>query len=157
MTDKKTGKSRPTEDEDSTGLALYAGRSLAGLFDDLFRPFDEFFPASMRSFIQEGVGVKQPIIDVQDRGDHFSLTAELPGFDKNEVEVKVASNGVELRAEKTEKSGQSTSSCSYYQFVSLPSHVQSERVDGTMKNGILELKIPKKAQLKDNARRVDLR
>jgi HSP20 family protein len=155
MTEKKT-KSQPNEDR-NTGLALSPSTGLAGIFDDLFRPFDEFFPASMRSLMQEGAGAKQPIIDIQDRGDHFSLTAELPGFDKKEVEVKVGPNGVELRAEKTEKSGQSTSSRSYYQYVSLPDHVRSEKIDGTMKNGVLELKIPKMAQLKDASRRVDLK
>lgn len=154
MTDKT--KPQPNSDENS-GLALFGSKSLTGIFDDLFRPFDEFFPASMRSFMKEGVGAKQPIIDVQDRGDHFSLTAELPGFDKKEVEVRVVSNGIELKAEKTEKSGQSTSSRSYYQYVSLPDRVQSEKIDGTMKNGVLELKIPKRAQLKDHSRRVDLK
>jgi len=156
MTDKKTRKSLPNDDK-GTGLALSPSAGLAGIFDDLFRPFDEFFPASMRSFMQEGAGTKQPIIDLQDRGDHFSLTAELPGFDKKEVEVRVGPDGVELKAEKTEKSGHSSSSRSYYQYVSLPDHAQSEKIDGTMKNGVLELRIPKRAQLKDNSRRVDLR
>ena len=161
MADKKT-RSQPTDKEQpSTGLALRGG-GLAGVFDDLFRPFDDFFPPAMRSFLQEGAGMRQPILDVQDRGDHFSVTAELPGFDKNEVEVKVTDGGIELKASKTEngkgeKGVHTTSSRSYYQFLSLPGQVKSEKIDGTMKNGVLELKIPKRAQLKDNSRKVDLK
>ena len=92
------------------------------------------------------------------------MTAELPGFTKDEVQVRVDSNGLELRAEKTEKKGKGEkgayqrSSRSYYQYLSLPDQVVAEKIDGTMKNGILELKLPKRAsKLKDNTRRVDLK
>ena len=91
------------------------------------------------------------------------MTAELPGFTKDDVQVKVDSNGVELRAEKSEnikgeKGTYQRSSRSYYQHFSLPDLVLADKIDGTMKNGILELKLPKRAsKLKDNTRRVDLK
>lgn len=136
------------------------------MFDQFFAPFDEMFqplfPRAIRS-LSEPDGLKQPILDIQDRGDHFSLTAELPGFTKDEVQVKVDSRGLELRAEKSqtakgEKGEYQKSSRSYYQYLSLPDQVVAEKVDGTMKNGILELKLPKRAsKLKDSTRRVDLK
>jgi HSP20 family protein len=137
------------------------------MFDQFFRPFDEFFqplfPKTASSLLSESASFKQPIVDVQDRGDHFSVTAELPGFTKDEVQVKVDSNGVELKAEKSEntkgeKGTYQRSSRSYYQYFSLPGLVLADKIDGTMKNGILELKLPKRAsKLKDNTRRVDLK
>jgi HSP20 family protein len=138
------------------------------VFDQFFGPFDELFqplfPRATRSLSGQE-GLRQPIVDIQDRGDHFSLTAELPGFTKDEVQVKVDPNGLELRAEKSEtvkkgeKGAYQKSSRSYYQYLSLPDQVVAEKVDGTMKNGILELKLPKRAsKLKDNStRRVDLK
>jgi HSP20 family protein len=141
---------------------------LATVFDQFFRPFDEFFqplfPSTTGSLLSELATSKQPILDVQDRGDHFSVTAELPGFTKDEVQVKVDSNGIELRADKSEtvKKGEKgiyqKSSRSYYQYFSLPDQVIADKTDGTMKNGILELKLPKRAsKLKDSTRRVDLK
>src|SRR5713226_891563 len=73
-------------------------------------------------------------------------------FEEFEVEVKVTSNEHELKAEKNSqkeskgKNGtQSMSTRAYFQrSLSLPEEVVSEKVVGTMKNGVLELKLPKK-------------
>jgi HSP20 family protein len=162
VTEKKTARSQPTKaDHDGSNLPVRSSPGLASIFDDFFRPFDEFFQPlfqSTTSPLSELSSSRQPILDVQDRGDHFSVTAELPGFTKDEVEVKVDANGIELRAEKTEKQGKDEngayqrSTRSYYQYLSLPEQVVSEKIDGTMKNGILQLKLPKKAsKLKDRS------
>jgi HSP20 family protein len=168
MTDEKTTKSLPTKaGKESTSSALGRSTGLESMFDQFFEPFDEFFepifPRAMRPLLWGGEAFGQPILDIQDRGDHFSLTAELPGFTKDEVEVKVDSNGIELKAEKSEKEsrgegGSYRSRRSYCQYLRLPDQILTEKIDGTMKNGILELKLPKgAAKLKDDARRVDLK
>jgi len=168
MTNKKITRSQPNRaDGDGSTLAAWPGTGLASVFEDLFRPFDEFFKPLLQgtdSPLSELRSYRQPILEVQDRGDHFSVTAELPGFTKDEVEVKVDPNGIELKAEKKEEQGKEESgnyqrsTRSYYQYVSLPEDVVSEKIDGTVKNGILQLKIPKRAsKLKDNSRRVDLK
>lgn len=168
MTEKKTGKSQPNESDRETDLAVSSGSGLASIFEDFFRPFDQFFqsplfPRISSSLSEFGNSFRQPILDIQDRGDHFSVTAELPGFSKDEVEVKVDGNGIELKAQKTEKRGEENkesfqrSTRSYYQYLTLPEQVVSEKIDGTMKNGILQLSIPKRvSKLKDDSRKVDL-
>ena len=167
MAEKKNkDKSRP--EDDSTALAL-PSFGFPSIFEELMRPFDQFmepfFPSSMRSFWTE-TGGKEPIIDFQDRGDHYMLTAELPGFEKKDVEVKIDSNALELEAEKSadgetrSKEGTVTqrSRSYFHRYLTLPEEVVSERVSGTMKNGVLELKLPKRApKLTDKSRRVDLK
>jgi HSP20 family protein len=174
MPEKQNKKSQPTTEKDArpAGTALAPVPSRFGLatdvFDDLFKPFDQFmqpFFPNMRSLLPEFASGRQPMLDIQDRGDHFSLTAELPGFTKDDVEVKVSPNGIELKAERSERRGKEdggayqTSSRSYFhQYLSLPEQASVEKVDGSMKNGILELRIPKKAQKHDSkTRRVDLK
>ena len=157
--------SRKEEDRDSTALAL-PGFGLPSAFGDFMRPFEEFmkpfFPTSMGSFWTE-FGAKEPNIDIQDRGDHFVLTAELPGFDKKDVEVKVTDNTLELKAEKKsqssdDKRSRTSSYSSFQRYLTLPDRVLSEKVNGTMKNGVLELKLPKKEpRPMDRSRKVDLR
>jgi HSP20 family protein len=167
MAEKKE-KSQPTKaDQNGTNLAVTTNTGLASIFDELFKPFDEFFQplftGTANPIVSGQRGSRQPILDIQDRGDHFSVTAELPGFTKDQVQVKVDSNGLELRAEKSEKAkgedgSYQRSSRSYYQYLSLPGQVNAEKINGTMKNGILELKLPKRAsKLKDITRRVDLK
>ena len=165
MTEKNTKNgSRKDEERDSTALAL-PGLGFPSVFGDFMKPFEKlmepFFPASMRSYWTE-LGEKEPIIDFQDRGDHFVLTAELPGFEKKDVEVRVSDNALELKAErKSEKADDKESRTSYSSFrryLTLPDRVLSERVDGTMKNGVLQLKLPKKEpKPMDKSRRVALK
>jgi len=161
-------RSHRQEDNDSKALAL-PSLGIPQLFEEFMRPFDEFmqplFPSSMRSMWTEVQG-REPVVDFQDRGDHYVLTAELPGFEKNEVEVKVTSSEVELKAEKNSqkeskgKNGtQSMSMRAYFhRYLSLPEEVVSENVVGTMKNGVLELKLPKnEPKAQEGSRRVALK
>jgi len=111
------------------------------------------------------LGGRKPIIDFQDRGDHYMLTAELPGFERKDVEVKVDSNTLELEAEKSaekeKKSKEGTmtqhSRSYFHRCLALPEEIVSEKVSGTMKNGVLELKLPKRTpKLSAKSKRVDL-
>ncbi|HUI23549.1 MAG TPA: Hsp20/alpha crystallin family protein [Nitrososphaerales archaeon] len=167
MADKTEDKARRPED-DSTALAL-PSFSFPRIFEEFMRPFDQFmepfFPNSMRSFWGE-IGGKEPIIDFQDRGDHYMLTAELPGFERKDVEVRIDSNTLELKAEKsTDKETKSKegkleqrSRSYFHRYMTLPEKVVSEKVSGAMKNGVLELKLPKRApKLSDKSWRVDLK
>ena len=166
----KNNKERSSrqEDNDSKALAL-PSLGIPRLFEEFMRPFDEFmqplFPSSIRSMWTEVQG-REPVVDFQDRGDHYVLTAELPGFEKNEVEVKVTSDELELKAEKTSqkeskgKNGtQSMSTRAYFhRYLSLPEQVVSEKVAGTMKNGVLELNLPKvEPKAQEGSRRVALK
>jgi len=165
MTDKNgKEKSHRQEDSDSTALAI-PGANLPSIFDDFFRPLDELmdpvFPGLARSF-WAGAGQRETNIDVQDRGDHFILTAELPGYERKDLEVRVSGDAVELKAEKRTDStstNQRQSSYSYFEkYLTLPERVLSDKVDGTMKNGVLELKLPKKEpKPMDRSRKVDLK
>ena len=164
---KNKDESRRPED-DSTALTL-PSHGFPSIFEEFVRPFDQFmepfFPNSIRSFWTE-MGGKEPVIDFQDRGDHYMLTAELPGFEKKDVEVKIDSSTLELKAEKSvnketksEEGTMTQRSRSYFhRYLTLPEEVVSEKVSGTMKNGVLGLKLPKRTpKLSDKSKRVDLK
>ena len=175
MTEKNAKRSQRRSGREPRALAIRSG-GLASIFDDFMRPFEDvmkpfdqfiepFFPTSMRSFLSD-LNRREPSFDIQDRGDKFIVTAEFPGFAKEDVEVRVNSNSVELTAEKKtneerkERNGtQKQRSYSYFhRYVTLPEQVTTEKVEGTMKNGVLELKLSKKeGKLEEKARRVDLK
>jgi len=160
-------KSQRPEESDSTSLAL-PSFGFPNIFEDFMRPFDEwarpFFPSMGRSFWTE-FGEKEPNIDLQDRGDRFVLTVEFPGFDRKDVEVRVDQNGLNLKATKRADKESKTSdgmsrqsSYSYFErYLSLPGQISSEKVKGTMKNGVLALDLPKRESTKDKTRKVDLK
>ena len=164
--DKKSRRQEDNDDSGSTALALPGfNLNLPSFFSDFMRPFDELmapmFPRFGSSLWTE-FGEREPNIDIQDRGDHYVMTAELPGFEKNDVEVQVTNNALELKAEKRaskEDKNQSQSSYSYFhKYLTLPEPVLSEKVDGTMKNGVLALKLPKAEPRRlDKSKRVALK
>jgi HSP20 family protein len=178
MPEKNTRKSQRPSGQDAEGgpLAIRSG-GLASIFDDFMKPFEDLmrpfgesmesiFPRSMRSFFSD-LNRMEPSFDIQDRGDKFIVTAELPGFSRDDVEVRVNPKSLEVKAEKKseeEKKGkdgsESRHSYSYFhRYMTLPEQVVTEKVEGTVKNGVLELKLPKKEgrMLEDKARRVDLK
>ena len=167
MADKHSIKSRRPND-DTTALAV-PSFGFHSLFEDFMRPFDEFmkpfFPSSMSRFRSDLLD-REPSMDLQDRGSHYVLTAELPGFEKKDLEVRIDSSVLELRAEKSTdretkgKQGTRTQSSRTYfhRYMTLPGEVVAEKVSGTMKNGVLELKLPKRApKSAGDSRRVDLK
>ena len=112
-----------------------------------------FFP--MRTFIPRTFGtlpIRAPLIDVMDEGNQYVINTELPGFDKEDVDIQLNKDVMVLKAEKkSEKEDKSEnylhrersySSCQ--RTVNFPEEINPSRVEGTMENGILKLKIPKK-------------
>jgi HSP20 family protein len=167
MTDKNAESRRPDEDEPK-GLAIPGySYGFPRIFEEFMRPFDELMAPlfqDMGSLWPEPG--REPAIDIRDRGDHLVLTAELPGFEKKDVEVKIGSDSLELKAERrsenksknTEGAQMQTSRSYFHRYMTLPGKVVSEKATGTMKNGVLELKLPKKEpKAKDQPRRVDLK
>ena len=166
-TEEKKTRSRRPDRGDSDGLAL-PGLSFPGIFEDFIRPFDGLMAPILSGSrpLWAELGAKEPSVDFQDRGDHYVLTAELPGFDRKDVEVDVSSKGLELRAERSsekETNGKGASQrqadrSSYRRYLALPEEVRSEKVEGTMKNGVLELRLPKREpKAGERPTRVDLR
>jgi len=167
----ENNKSRNDKDKDNESSSLALPRfGFPRVFEDFMRPFDEFmqqpFFSGSTSLLWNELREKQPTIDFQDRGDHYVLTAELPGFEKKDIEVRISSNVLELKGEKrsekqskTDGYSESRSSRSFvHRYITLPDEVLSEKVNGTMKNGVLELKLPKKGpSLKDQSRKVALK
>ncbi|RLJ05071.1 MAG: hypothetical protein DRP08_00030 [Candidatus Aenigmatarchaeota archaeon] len=83
-------------------------------------------------------------------GEHekeIIVLAELPGFDKNDIDVEVGEDFVHIKAQKkikkTEKDLFRSFVSNVDKRVSLPKHVLPEKAKATMEHGILKLVLPK--------------
>ena len=145
-------------------MATITGQTdLNQLIDSMFQGFDislsQLFPSLLAT------DERTPSVDLIDHGTHYTFTAELPGFTKDEVDVRVDEHSVELKAERKEQkeSKEKNSVLTerthsvFHRFTSIPEVVSSSKVTGTMKNGVLELKLPKKEPVsQERTRRVPL-
>jgi HSP20 family protein len=115
-------------------------------FDDLFWPWGHRVP-SLSTMTQK----RTPPMDVADLGDHYEMKIEMPGIPKDNVDIQVTANTVEIKAEcddiKEEKGKnwlrRECSGMSFYRALELPEELQTDSVDAELKDGILLLKLPK--------------
>ncbi len=125
-------------------------RAWERMLDELWRPWDEeFLPRPTRT--RFSVSFREPFVDVNETKDEVIITAELPGVDKNDIEVNVSEDSVEIKAEQKQeirKEGEegvfvSRGMRRFYKLVSLPVPVDPDTAKASYKNGVLEIRIKK--------------
>ncbi len=158
-------------DNDSKQLQSTSPRqpSLAH-FDEFEQWFDDFFPRGfMRPFrrgfpdFESAFGGKMPKVDVIDRENEIVVRAELPGVDKEDLDVSLSDNLLTIRAktkqEKQEEKGhyhrREISQGEFSRSIRLPANVEGDNTKASFKEGILELTIPKAAGSKRQSIKVE--
>jgi len=94
----------------------------------------------------------RPAVDLIERKDHFLLRANLPGITKEDIEISVSDDYIslsgEIKKEMEEKKDNyyrtERYSGSFARTIPLPKEVDTNKVDATLRDGILEVKLPKK-------------
>lgn len=88
--------------------------------------------------------------DIIDKGDKFLLQAELPGFKKEEIEIDIHDNTLNIRAEhkeeKEEKKDNYVKRERRYGAFSRSfdiSNINADQITASYKEGVLELELPK--------------
>ena len=107
----------------------------------------DVFGPSRRNIKTAAPGVREPLTDVYETKTHVIITMELPGAKKENINLDVSSNGIEISAKQetmTESKGISRTSFTHFKkFMSLPTEVDAKSVDAKYNNGILEIRIKK--------------
>ncbi len=99
------------------------------------------------------VEIRVPQIDLEDRGKDFLLKAEMPGFKKEDINLEVTKDSVEIQSlvgwkydDKTKDFVCKERECeSFYRMVNLPEEIDADMVNAKLKDGILEIVLLKKA------------
>jgi len=140
------------------------------IFDDFRRSFDlmmrPYYPMEMRMQEMGMMPVRFAPLDVIDEGDHYQIHVELPGFNKEDVDVQINADGMSIRAmKKTETEDKKKNYLhreraysAFERSIAFPEEVDPTKAEGKMKEGILELKVPKKEPRPDvKPRKLDLK
>ena len=156
VTTKKAPASRKPK-EKPTALASTAPLDLWRAFDDVFGRFrsdfeDLLFPSywDTLSLMPE---MRVPAVDLEDREKDYLLKAEMPGFKKEDIEIEVKEDSVEVTGKvgwKYDKREQAyickERACqSFYRMVQLPEEIKVDEVTADLSDGVLEITLPKKA------------
>ena len=95
-------------------------------------------------------------MDIVEQEDQLVLKAEIPGVDKDAIDIRVENGTFTLRGEKKqEKEVDSESAYRVERFYGafsrsfvLPTTIDADRIKATYKDGVLEVTLPKAAEAK---------
>jgi HSP20 family molecular chaperone IbpA len=113
-----------------------------------------------------GSGAYIPRVDVDTTDKSVKLSAEVPGIEEKNLDVKVTDTSVSIKGEKqaeeSQKSGTGFQSVerhygSFERTVILPCKVNSEKAEAHLKNGVLSIVIPKAETVANEGKKLTIR
>lgn len=102
-------------------------------------------------------------IDLVEHDDKFVATVDLPGYERDDVEIKVSDHTLHVEAEREEAKEEEEAGRylrrerrreSAQRSIQLPDEVMTEEVTAKMRNGVLTISLPK-SEL-DEAREIEI-
>lgn len=152
----------PVKAEKATAPATESGwtpfeslrREIDRLFDD-FRPFgwrlpsrpglDLDIPATLRGWSVN------PAFDLVEKKDEYEITAELPGIEEKDVEIKLSNQTLTIKGQKTESREEKDNDRylserrygSFQRSFHVPEGVDVDKIDASFAKGVLTVKMPK--------------
>jgi HSP20 family protein len=91
-----------------------------------------------------------PALNVWEVGDHLYAEAELPGVNSEDIDVSVVAGDLTIRGHRNPQTEEGTAvhrrergTGEFTRVVRLPIEVDADRVEATLKDGVLLVKLPK--------------
>jgi HSP20 family protein len=126
--------------------------SLRNEMDSLF---DDFLGQST-SYIPNGwgrVGARRqafPALNIWENQESYFVEAECPGLKIEDIDLSITGNQLSLSAERKEElvddvtyHRQERGTTKFSRMLTLPSEIELEKVEATLKDGVLTLRLPK--------------
>jgi HSP20 family protein len=95
----------------------------------------------------------EPDLDVQETGDAYLIRLDLPGVDKDKINVKIQNNVLTISGERKSEKEETDDKSGFYRMESsfgsfmrsfpLPADADSNVMTAESKNGVLMVRLPK--------------
>ena len=123
-------------------------RQMARLFAEAFRGFGLCSPALSSGFS----GLLRPSLDIEEAEKEYRITLEIPGVEKNDIELTFDDGVLYIRGEKQREQRKSEGAyhCversygSFQRALNLPADADENRIGASFKNGILTVTLGKR-------------
>ncbi|MFX1295038.1 MAG: Hsp20/alpha crystallin family protein [Promethearchaeota archaeon] len=119
-----------------------------GIIDSFFENFWEPMDFTTLSIPK----VQFPKLDIKEEETHYEIMAELPGYNKDEVNIEIKDDLLTISTEHKEEKEEEQEGYIYMERLHksfsrafrIPKYIKSEDIKAKMENGLLTLTIPKK-------------
>jgi len=162
-----------TEEKAPAAASLEARRPFESLrheIDSLFEDFDRGFWASpfrrMRSPLWGKESTWQvPTVDVVDTEKSFKISAELPGLDEKDVEVKLVNGNLTIKGKKEEEKEEKEKDYylherrfgSFERSFPVPDEVDADKIEASFKKGVLTVTLPKNPEAVKPEKKIEVK
>lgn len=148
--------------------------SLRRAVDRLFDEFDrDFWRSPFRRSVFEieplwrrelGWGAA-PLVDIVDKDKAYEVTAELPGIDEKNVEVKLVNGDLMIKGEKQEEKEEKKKDYylherhfgSFERCFHVPEGVDTDKIEASFKKGVLTVTLPKKPEAQKPEKKIEVK
>lgn len=135
-------------------------RGISTLQDQVNRLFDNTFLGRSESSLASWA----PAVDVHETENELVVTADLPGMNEKDLDVRVENNMLTISGERKTESNVKDDNYlrversygSFSRSFSLPNTVNPEAIAAEYKNGVLTVKLPKRAEAKSRQVKVNV-
>jgi len=176
MAEAETKVPVTTESKPAASPTIQAWRPFQGLRREVDRLFEDFTmnpfrlpfrrPAfDIEPFWQAEFWIAAPAVDLVEQEKAFELTAELPGLDEKNVEVKVVNGVLTIKGEKQEDKEEKNKDFhmrerrfgSFERALRIPDTVDADKIEASFKKGVLTVTLPKTVEAQKPVKKIEVK
>ena len=103
-------------------------------------------------FLRSDIGwAATPVVDIVEKDKQYLITAELPGLDADNIELKIANNTLTIKGEKKQEREEKKENYhfserrygSFQRSFTVPAGTDADKIEASFKNGVLTVTLPK--------------
>jgi|TARA_B100000809_G_scaffold73096_1_gene70834 HSP20 family protein len=137
-------------------------RNMYNIFDDVEKMVNQAFGHSILENKTEAQ--VHPLMDVYETGSDIEVNIDLPGMEKQDVEVNVSNGFLTISGERKNavressegRTWQETSFGTFKRTFELTDAVVEDKIKAKFKNGVLKISLPKAEEVKPAVRNISV-
>lgn len=106
-----------------------------------------------------------PAVDIVEGDKAYVVTAELPGMDEKNIEVRIANGGLAIKGEKKEEKEEKSQDYfvserrfgSFERYFRLPEGVNVDKIQANFKKGVLTVTLPKETEAQKPEKKIEVK
>lgn len=163
-----------TSERSSAPQAWRPFESLRREVDRLFEDFDRnLWPSPFRrpAFDIEPFWRRElswgaaPAVDIVEKENAYEVTAELPGIEEKNIEVKLAEGALTIKGEKREEKEEKKKDYylherhfgSFERRFAVPEGVDTDKIEASFKKGVLTITLPKTPEARASVKKIEVK
>lgn len=155
----------------SSGAMTRDNDPIERMHEQMNQLFDRFFGdtgwAMDRPRVNGSTGLIQPQLDIFEADKEYRLSVELPGVERDDIDLSVDDDALVIRARKERRSEDveqdryhrvERSYGRFERMLTLPVDADTDKIGAELKNGVLEVTIPRRDDIEaSSGKRIDIK